>query len=421
MTREWAGIAVLAVAAICRMAVAEVAVDDRMPGGNVLFGGIEGDTVRVRGDMRDSDVTWFYWAFRVTGAEGRTLKFDFSGAESWASVGSRGPAVSFDRGETWEWGDILQPAPVDPKTKDHLDPRGFTWTFAKGDGEVWFSQTLPYGTREWTRFVGSHMSDYGRIFTTNELCRSRKGRQVEAGRFGRLDGKARHRIYLTARHHAQEASASFVLEGILATFFADDELGRWLREEVEVRCVPFSDKDGVVDGDQGKGRMPHDHARDYCPGRPQIYPEVAANMAAVRAWKPTVVMDIHSPWLRGDWFKKDDSNEFAYQVGYTNLAHAARQSRFAGILERTQDGSLDYRRSDDYWYGRGWNAGGNWTKGKSLAVWATETLPDAALVTAFEIPFANTRFRTLHPDDFRAFGRDIVRALKEFLGSSPGN
>ena len=31
------------------------------------------------------------------------------------------------------------------------------------------------------------------------------------------------------------------------------------------------------------------------------------------------------------------------------------------------------------------------------------------------------RPRTPDADDFRAFGRDIVRALKEFLGSSPGD
>ena len=35
-------------------------------------------------------------------------------------------------------------------------------------------------------------------------------------------------------------------------------------KEFKILCVPFVDFDGVVDGDQGKGRNSHDHNRDYC-------------------------------------------------------------------------------------------------------------------------------------------------------------
>jgi hypothetical protein len=43
------------------------------------------------------------------------------------------------------------------------------------------------------------------------------------------------------------------------------------------------------------------------------------------------------------------------------------------------------------------------------------TSPDTPLVIAFEIPFANARYLTLYPPKFRAFGRDIAAAIKEFL------
>ena len=47
--------------------------------------------------------------------------------------------------------------------------------------------------------------------------------------------------------------------------------------------------------------------------------------------------------------------------------------------------------------------------------WAIRTWPDAKLHIAFEIPFANARYLTLYPPKFRAFGRDIAAAVKEFL------
>ena len=46
-------------------------------GGNIHVLGAEGDMVRVENELRDTQGDWFYWAFRVRGATGRTLTFDF--------------------------------------------------------------------------------------------------------------------------------------------------------------------------------------------------------------------------------------------------------------------------------------------------------------------------------------------------------
>lgn len=47
--------------------------------------------------------------------------------------------------------------------------------------------------------------------------------------------------------------------------------------------------------------------------------------------------------------------------------------------------------------------------------WAIRTWPEAPLHISFEIPFANARYLTLYPPKFRAFGRDIAAAVKEFI------
>ena len=405
----------LVLAALASAIHAGVAVDDRLPGGNVVVESVAGDVVRVRPDMRDTEGGWFYWAFRVTGAEGRTVKFSFG--ENWF-VGSRGPAVSFDRGKTWEWGDLLQPAPAEEATGDHADASGFTWAFRAEDCEVWFAQTMPYSLDDWRAFLSRHAAQEGKAFVTNELCRTRKGRGVPFARFGNLSDDAPYRIVLTARHHCEEASASFVLEGLLETVLAPSELGVWLRREVEFRVVPFVDFDGMTDGDQGKNRKPHDHCRDY--NAKPIYPEVRAVMSGLRAWRPDVAIDVHSPWLRGSWLKKDNSNEFVYQVGLRQPYRAAQQRRFGGILEKVQTGGLGYRRADDYAYGRAWNSDANYAKGRTLVQWASAEFPESALTTTFEIPFANARRKTLQPDDLRTFGRDLAMALRVYLEETKG-
>ena len=43
-------------------------IDCRFPGGNIKVHDIQGDTVFVSPDLRDTRTSWFYWAFRVRGA-----------------------------------------------------------------------------------------------------------------------------------------------------------------------------------------------------------------------------------------------------------------------------------------------------------------------------------------------------------------
>lgn len=72
------------------------------------------------------------------------------------------------------------------------------------------------------------------------LCKSRKGRDIPCLEYGSGE---RH-IVLTSRHHACEATGSYVLEGLLC------DLHNNPIENTTVFCVPMIDYDGVCDGDQ---------------------------------------------------------------------------------------------------------------------------------------------------------------------------
>ena len=46
-------------------------------GGNIRVLEINGDIIQVQNEIRDTTEDWFYWAFCVEGAQGRTLNFRF--------------------------------------------------------------------------------------------------------------------------------------------------------------------------------------------------------------------------------------------------------------------------------------------------------------------------------------------------------
>ena len=45
--------------------------------GNINVLRIEDDTIFLQNEIRDSKGDWFYWAFCVEGAQGKTLRFTF--------------------------------------------------------------------------------------------------------------------------------------------------------------------------------------------------------------------------------------------------------------------------------------------------------------------------------------------------------
>ncbi len=375
-----------------------IEIDSDFPGGNVVVASIEGDTVHVRPEVRDTEYHWFYWYFRVRGAEGRTLRFAFEDDD----VGVRGPGVSLDGGWTWRW-----------LGAESGDETSFGYSFPRNAAEVRLSFGMPYTQANLDAFLSGRTDDPH--LRAGTLCESRKGRAVEALSFGKLAGEPEHRVLLTARHHACEMMASYALEGIVEATLADDEAGGWLREHVEFLAVPFMDKDGVEEGDQGKARRPHDHNRDYA--APCIYPEVRALRERARDWsegKLRMALDLHCPWIRGEW------NEQIYFVGVPDEGLWARAERFCDALEHAATGPLPYRTANNLPFGVAWNTAEEYGPRNGEPVDASDwfgTLPGIWFGTTMELPYANVEGAEVTADSARAFGRDLARAIREHLAA----
>ena len=386
---------------------AGITVDGKLPAGNVIVDGIEGDTVYVRQDLSTTDKGgWFYWAFRVQGAAGRTLTFDFKNGYH-TSVGPRGPVVTLDRGKTYSYPCDVGGAAKHPKDR-------FTYAFPKDAHEVWFYECFPYQQAQWDAFLAEHAAKRGRWFETGVLCKSKKGRDVEKARFGCLGRKPKWRMMATCRHHCSESVASYVLEGLCATFLREDELGAWLRENIELMVIPFVDKDGVEEGDQGKNRPPHDHNRDY---GAFIHPETKAMTEWARDHAGNniaIYLDLHCPWIRGKPTNECLYTPFKAPKWYRSSACEKADRRFSQTLERVQCGSFRYKASDDLDYGRFWNTGKNYEQGGPSTWWGI-THFTGPVSRCLEVPFQTANGAVVTRETCRDLGRDLAKTARTFL------
>ncbi|MEX0887513.1 MAG: hypothetical protein WD009_13855 [Phycisphaeraceae bacterium] len=374
----------------------EPTVDTDIPAGNAVIEQVDGDTIHLRPDLRDTEGHWFYWHVRVRHAGGHTLRFQFPNNQC---IGARGPAISIDAGRTWRW------------LTDHF-PHADHFDYAVPDAadDVRLCMTIPYGPEHLDAFLATRRASN---LVRETLCTSHAGHAVPLLRAGNLSDPDT-RILVTARHHACESMASFVLEGLLAAALADDELGHWFQHHVELMCVPFVDHDGVMHGDQGKNRAPHDHNRDYAGD--SIHAEVAAIRELVPRWSAgrlRVGLDLHCPYLRNN-VHGHGQNEKVYQVGGKDPARWGEQQRFGGVLEQCAAGALPYAQANDLPFGQDWNTGANYGQFKSSTRWFAEQ-PGVRLTTTFEIPYANAQGVEVHIEPCRALGRDIAQALRSYL------
>ena len=307
----------------------------------------------------------------------------------------RGPAVSTDAGKSWRW-----------LGAQSVRGASFHFELPKDAQDVRFCFAFPYVGHNLQAFLKKHAKNPHLKVET--LCKSKKGRDIELLKLGRVDGKATQRVVLTCRHHACEMMASFVLEGIIDEVLADSAAGKWLCAHVEFFIVPMVDKDGVEDGDQGKNRKP----------RIQIATTTAtASILRKRRFASSYpsgppascdfAMDMHCPSIRGD------INETVYFVGIPNDKTFQEVGRFSKVLEEVQTGPLVFASKNNLPYGKGWNSKANYT-GKPFSWWASEQ-PGVLAATTIEVAYANASGKDVTDQCAQALGRDLARALHTYL------
>ena len=336
-------------------------------GGNIRVSEICGDRILLQNELRDTVGDWFYWAFCVEGAEGRELCFELGQNR----LGYFGPAVSYDLCE-WHW-------------LGECEGNSFVYRFGEDESRVYFAHHMLYHPArflELCRRLG---------LQTDELCKSRKGRSVPCLTIG----EGERSIIFCARHHACESTGSYVMEGII------EELASSPIKNARTLFVPFVDFDGVLDGDQGKSRYPHDHNRDYTDE--PLYPEVRAICEYREKHGCKLGFDLHSPWHKGG------VNDRIFVV--RNMCEKAQRfDEFSALLEsEITESSMKYSRANDFPPLTAWN------QPSANFAYTTNSRPDCRLAFSLESAYFGTEDDRVSGAKLVELGRCFARAVKRYF------
>lgn len=354
------------------------------PGGNIRVNRVDGDDVYLEQEIRDTTEWWFYWAFAVEGAAGRTLVFHFENRDV---LGYWGPCVSRDdRTYAWAGAETLR------------DRHTFAYAFGAREDRVYFRYAFPYQLSQFESWLRAQRGPV----VCRTLCASERGRDVPYLTVG--DPGAPRSIYFTSRHHACESVGTHALFG--AIDWSLQNLGRLKALDCNLVAVPFVDLDGVEDGDQGKARAPHDQNRDYTDE--PIYAAVRAMSGLAERHPPLAQIDFHDPWYLGN------ENDHLYLVKGNPQAYAAMDrygARLAQIVR--QDGRADtipYDGSHDLHAGQKWLPAVP-TPTTSTAFFARR---GARIALTVEIPYFGATV-AVTPANAHRLGGQMAEALMDFL------
>ena len=295
----------------CNKEQVELEINIDFPGGNILLDSIEKDTVYIRPDNRDSEQPWFYWYFEAISLQKQKVTFKFNQGNVMTTFG---PAISVDDGNTWNW---LFESPSDQGY--------FNYHFMEENMSVRFCMAMPYVQANLETFCKKYVETDR--FIKSELAQTRKGRIIEKVIIRPETENVEAKVLITARHHASEMMANYIMEGIIDEVMNGDNLV-FIRDHVEFIFIPFMDKDGVEQGDPGKHRRPRDHNRDYSGS--SIYASTKMLRNEIPIWTnglPLVAIDLHNPWI------KYDNNEIAYMVGSSIHTIEQEQLKFSFLLD----------------------------------------------------------------------------------------
>ena len=394
-------ISVAGVLAATCVAFGEITIRSDYPGGNVKVCGIDeaNGVVRIAPDLRDTQGRWFHWDFTLRGAAGRKIHFTLPD-DKWQYISSLGPAISKDGGSTWTW--------LRPDGTRHEPANAFDYTFGPDESETRFAVSIPYSQKDWDAFMAKWR---GKGVECGVLCKSQSGtRDTELVRIP-CRKAAKWLFAFTARHHACETSANAPMEGVVEAILSRTPEGEWLRDNADCVFVPFMDKDGVENGDQGKNRRPYDHNRDYLKGRYTSVRALKELLIRDSEGKQIVFIDMHSPHVRS--LPSCPEQDQVFTFGCRDERLNAHWNAFRQNWKETQKGgALVYDGKYDIFAGKGYaiQMEKQWAAGFMSSDPWVRTLPNCYLATCCEFGYSLCGGVYSFPAA-RELGRNMLKAL----------
>lgn len=90
------------------------------------------------------------------------------------------------------------------------------------------------------------------------------------------------------------------------------------------------------------------------------------------------------------------------------------QMKLNGILAKVQEGELKFDPDEFLKYGTSWNVGTSFSAGMSFRDYY-QNVEGVLLATTIEFPYANANLQMVTRENARAFGKDLAKAVSQYL------
>ncbi|MEY9846121.1 hypothetical protein ABH940_003206 [Streptacidiphilus sp. BW17] len=355
-----------------------IRISSAFPTGNGLVHQVGPHEFVIDRDLRDSTGDRWYWHVRLHSDRDIMVRIRLARP---LLIGQFGPVVSTAESRNWLW------ESPGPDTDFEVPLQGQT--------VLGLSATMPYGPRELEAFrVELGASAIWRALTRSEI----------GGNVPMLivpQPKSKYLVLLTARHHACEAMASYVLEGAVSEFIRLRQAGNHIASQCELVALPIMDLDGVAHGDQGKARKPWDHNRDY--GDSSAYRSVSALRDRLTSDGRTIfALDLHTPGLRGP------IEEVPYVVSSGDPGDKEVAKTFLATLN-SLPGGQNFQSAQLLLFDHAWNSA-NSRSGQCCSAWL-RSRKNTRVALTIEYPNAVDQGMPVTIHRARTFGALLLRTL----------
>jgi hypothetical protein len=287
-----------------------------------------------------------------------------------------------------------------PPGKPLVQPDGrvwASWEIARPASFVDVAFCYPYGRPE----VEALIADSKEYWKSQTIGLSQSGRHLTrlANLYGKsTDAVKKTGVYLIARQHSGETSASWVLDGFMR-YCAEQRVN-----DILIWCVPLANIDGVEQGDYGKDNFPWDINRAW--GKPPMRHETLVFQRDVSLWQsqcnPTLAVDFHSPGACED----DGIYTFSSVPEKLDDASLALQVRWLGAAR----GALGAYASESFTrvvrYASRWET--------PTASQFFETIPGVSGII-FEVSYQSAGKQIFTIEHYQAAGRALAKGIIDEL------
>lgn len=196
------------------------------------------------------------------------------------------------------------------------------------DGTLYLARIEPYRVSDLERLLGEIKSN-PRV-AVEEIGRTVEGRPLEIVRVGRPD--APRRVLLRARAHAWEPGGNWVVQGLIRSLLADDEVARRCLDRYCLYVLPMANKDGVARGRTRFNLLGKDLNRNWDrPADPALAPE----NAALESWLERMIDRGQAPDFAMDLHNDEGGGLHLSRPPVPNLEeHLGRMKRFEILLRQ---------------------------------------------------------------------------------------